>query len=62
MNGLNSTNADQFSVNKNGCMAGTVSIPLKYMHTPSEIIKIDDLEYTGRLLAEFIKGGILNAE
>ncbi len=62
MNGLTSTNADQFSVNKNGCMAGTVSIPLKYMHTPSEIIKIDDLEYTGRLLAEFIKGGILNAE
>lgn len=58
MNNLTSTNADQFSVNKSGCIAGTVSIPLKYMHTPSEIIKIDDLEYTGRLLAEFIKGGI----
>lgn len=55
MNGLTSTNADQFSVNRNGCMAGTVSIPLKYMHTPSEIIKIEDVENTGRLLAEILK-------
>ena len=44
MNGLTSTNADQFSVNKTGRKACTVSIPLKYMHTPSEIIQIDDVE------------------
>lgn len=62
MNGLTSTNADQFSVNRNGCMAGTVSIPLKYMHTPSEIIKIEDVENTGRLIAELLKkGGTANA-
>ncbi len=57
MNGLTSTNADQFSVNRNGCKAGTVSIPLKYMHTPSEIVKIEDIENTGRLLAELLKKG-----
>lgn len=57
MNGLTSTNADQFSVNKSGCMAGTISIPLKYMHTPSEVIKIEDVENTGRLLAAMLKDG-----
>ena len=55
MNGLTSTNADQFSVNKTGCKACTVSIPLKYMHTPSEIIQIDDVENTGRLIAAYIR-------
>ena len=55
MNGLTSTNADQFSVNRTGCKACTVSIPLKYMHTPSEIIQIDDVENTGRLIAAYIR-------
>ncbi len=61
MNGLTSTNADQFSVNRNGCKAVTVSIPLKYMHTPSEVIMLDDVEYTGKLLSEMLKkGGMAN--
>lgn len=55
MNGLTSTNADQFSVNRTGCKSCTVSIPLKYMHTPSEIIQIDDVENTGRLIAAYIR-------
>lgn len=57
MNGLTSTNADRFSVNRSGCIAGTISIPLKYMHTPSEVIKIEDVENTGRLIAALIKNG-----
>ena len=56
MSGLTSTNADRFSVNKSGCKACTVSIPLKYMHTPAEIIDTKDVEETGRLLAEYIRG------
>lgn len=55
MNGLTSTNADRFSVNRCGSKACTVSIPLKYMHTPVEIIQIDDVENTSRLIAEYIK-------
>ncbi len=55
MNGLTSTNADRFSVNRQGCKACTVSIPLKYMHTPAEIIQLDDVENTGRLLAAYIR-------
>lgn len=55
MTGLTSTNADQFAVSRGGVKTCTVSIPLRYMHTPSEIISVRDIEYTGKLLAEFIK-------
>lgn len=54
MNGLTSTNADRFSVNREGAKACTVSIPLRYMHTPVEVIDIADVEYTGRLIADFV--------
>lgn len=55
MNGLTSTNADRYSVNREGAEACTVSIPLRNMHTPVEVIDISDVELTGKLLAEFIK-------
>ena len=55
MSGLTSTNADQFSVNRCGAKACTVSISLKYMHTPVEVIQISDVEDTARLIAEFIR-------
>ena len=31
-----------------------ISIPLRYMHTPVEIISLKDVKRAGRLLAEFI--------
>jgi endoglucanase len=31
-----------------------VSIPLRYMHTPVEMILLKDIKRTGHLLAEFI--------
>ncbi len=55
MNGLTSTNADQYSVSRCGARTCTVSIPLRNMHTPAEVIDIRDVELTARLLAEFIK-------
>lgn len=57
MNDLTSTNADQYSVSRCGARAGTVSIPLRNMHTPAEVIDIKDVELTAMLLAEFIKEG-----
>jgi len=57
MNGLTSTNADQYSVSRCGASTCTVSIPLRNMHTPAEVIDIKDVELTARLLAEFIKEG-----
>lgn len=55
MNGLTSTNADQYSVSRCGARTCTVSIPLRNMHTPAEVIDLKDAELTARLLAEFIK-------
>lgn len=55
MNGLTSTNADQYSVSRCGARTCTVSIPLRNMHTPAEVIDLRDAELTARLLAEFIK-------
>lgn len=55
MNGLTSTNADRFSINRCGCKACTISIPLRYMHTPAEIIQLEDVENTGRLIAAYIR-------
>lgn len=55
MEGTTGTNADQFAVCREGARACTVSIPLAYMHTPAEVISLKDAEYTGRLLAAYIK-------
>lgn len=55
MNGLTSTNADQYSVSRCGARTCTVSIPLRNMHTPAEVIDLKDVELTATLLAEFIK-------
>lgn len=55
MSGLTGTNADRFSVNRCGAKACTVSIPLRNMHTPVEVIDITDAEQTAKLLAAYIR-------
>ncbi len=57
MSGLTSTNADRYSVNREGAKTCTVSIPLRNMHTPVEVIDLSDIETTAQLLAAFIKEG-----
>lgn len=56
MNGRTGTNADRFSVNREGACSSTLSIPLKYMHTPTEIIDTDDIVSVSKLIAEYVKG------
>lgn len=56
MNDLTSTNADQYSVSRSGAKVCTVSIPLRNMHTPVEVIDLADVRYTAELLTEFIGG------
>jgi len=48
------TDADPIQLSRAGVAAALVSIPLRYMHTPSEIISTQDLEHTIQLLAHSI--------
>ena len=52
-----STNADVLSVTGGGIAAGLVSIPLRNMHTPCEVINLNDLAAVANLLAQFCKEG-----
>lgn len=54
MNGRTSTNADVISVSKGGVKCGLISIPLRYMHTPCEVIDIKDVEATADLIVAYI--------
>lgn len=57
MSGETGTNADRFSVNRRGARAVTLSIPLRYMHTPAEVIDVSDCENTARLIAAYVTRG-----
>ncbi|MCD8317222.1 MAG: M42 family metallopeptidase [Eggerthellaceae bacterium] len=52
--GMTGTDAQVIQVSKSGIPAGLVSIPLRYMHTPSEVIALSDLENAVELIARFI--------
>jgi endoglucanase len=41
-------------VSGEGIPTAVIGIPLRYMHTPVEMVAIKDIQRTGRLLAEFI--------
>ena len=59
MGGKTGTNADVITLTKSGIPCGLVSIPLRNMHTPTEIVDMADCEAVSQLLAEYIlKGGI----
>ncbi len=57
MGGKTGTNADMISVNKEGVRTCTVSIPLRNMHTDSEIADLKDLESVCELLCEYVLSG-----
>ncbi len=50
------TDAMALQIAREGIPTMVISIPLRYMHTPVEIISMKDIKRTGRLLAEFITG------
>jgi endoglucanase len=47
------TDADALHVTRAGVPTGLVSIPLRYMHSPVELVSLDDLEAVIRLVAAF---------
>ena len=50
------TDADKITQTGKGVPVTTVSIPLRYMHTPAELAALDDVDQTVELLAEFLCG------
>jgi endoglucanase len=51
-----STDADAIYLQKGGVATGVVSIPNRYMHSPNEVVALDDIDATVRLLAAFCRG------
>ena len=54
MGGHSGTNAWPIQICREGIPTALVSLPLKYMHTPVEVLDRSDLEGVARLLAAFI--------
>jgi len=50
------TDAYALQIAGEGIPTGLISIPLKYMHTPVEVVSLKDVRRAGRLLAEFVAG------
>jgi len=48
------TDANVIQLSRRGVATGLVSVPLRYMHTPTEVLSLRDLEATCRLLTAFI--------
>ena len=47
------TDADAFHISRAGIPTGVVSVPLRYMHSPVEMVQLDDVENAARLIAAF---------
>lgn len=56
------TNADSIGVTGRGTKCSTLSIPIRYMHTPIECVRLCDIEAAARLICEYaLEGGADNA-
>lgn len=48
------TNADEVTITRGGVRTEVVSVPLRYMHTPIEVVEMADVEATGKLIADYL--------
>lgn len=54
--GSSGTDAWGIQIAREGIPTGLLSIPVRYMHQPVELVTVPDVERTGRLLASFASG------
>jgi putative aminopeptidase FrvX len=50
------TDARAIQMGRGGVATGLISVPLRYMHTPSEVVDLEDVENCVKLLVEFARG------
>jgi endoglucanase len=49
------TDADALHSSRGGVPSGVVSVPLRYMHTPVEMVQLDDVQNAAKLIAAFAR-------
>jgi putative aminopeptidase FrvX len=49
------TDADAFHIARGGIPSAVVSVPLRYMHSPVELVQLDDIDNAARLIAAFAR-------
>jgi putative aminopeptidase FrvX len=49
------TDADAFFNSRGGIPSGLVSVPLRYMHSPVELVQLDDVTNAAKLIAAFVR-------
>jgi putative aminopeptidase FrvX len=55
LGGATGTDADAVHANRAGIPTGVVSVPLRYMHSPVELVSLADIQVAAELIAEFAK-------
>jgi endoglucanase len=50
-----STDADAIYTARHGIATGLVSVPCRYMHSPNEMVALDDLDRAAALLAAWVR-------
>jgi putative aminopeptidase FrvX len=53
---LTSTDADAIYLQRHGVATSVISVPNRYMHSPNEVVSLDDVDATIKLIAAFIRG------
>jgi len=49
------TDANAMQTSRGGMATGLISVPLRYMHTPCEVMSLEDIDNTARLMAGFVE-------
>lgn len=55
MAGSSGTNGWGMQISREGVATSVLSLPLKYMHTPIEVLALEDMESVAKLLAAFVE-------
>ena len=48
------TDANVIQISRAGVATGLVSVPLRYLHTPVEVLSLSDIESAVKLLVSFV--------
>ncbi len=62
MAGRTGTDADEITVVGTGVPTALLSIPLRYMHTPVEMVDVQDIAAVGDLMAAYLREGSVDCE